>query len=97
LRAGLVKRAEDWRWGSLNRWLDAPEREPHLLSVWPLSRAPRGVERANTPLTAVELKAVRISVNRRSPFGGETWVQRISQQLNLQSTIRPRGRPKKES
>ena len=45
LRAGLVKRAEDWRWGSLNRWLDAPERDPHLLSPWPIPRAPRWVER----------------------------------------------------
>ena len=97
LRAGLVKRAEDWRWGSLNRWLDDPEREPQLLSPWPIPRAPRWIERVNTPLTAAELKAVRTSVNRGSPFGGETWVQRISQQLNLQSTIRPRGRPKKES
>jgi putative transposase len=97
LRAGLVKRAEDWRWGSLNRWLDDPERLPHLLSPWPIPRAPRWVERVNTPLTAAELKAVRTSVNRGSPFGGETWVQRISQQLNLQSTIRPRGRPRKES
>ena len=97
LRAGLVKRAEDWRWGSLNRWLDAPERDPQLLSAWPIPRAPRWVERVNTPLTTAELKAVRTSVNRGSPFGGETWVQRISQQLNLQSTIRPRGRPRKES
>jgi putative transposase len=36
-------------------------------------------------------------VNRGAPFGDETWVQKISQELNLQSTIRPRGRPKKES
>ncbi len=41
LRAGLVKRAEEWRWGSLNRWLEKPERDPHLLSPWPLARAPR--------------------------------------------------------
>jgi putative transposase len=26
LRAGLVRRAEDWKWGSLNRWLEEPER-----------------------------------------------------------------------
>jgi putative transposase len=38
LRAGLVKRAEDWRWGSLSRWLEEPEREPRLLSAWPIAR-----------------------------------------------------------
>jgi len=97
LRAGLVRRAEDWTWGSLSRWLDEPEREPRLLSAWPIARSPRWAERVNRPLTAAELKAVRHSVNRGSPFGDENWVQAISRHLNLQSTLRPRGRPKKES
>ena len=97
LRAGLVKRAEDWRWGSLSRWLDDVERDPRLLSPWPIARSARWAERVNQALTAAELKAVRTSVNRGAPFGDETWVQKISQELNLQSTIRPRGRPKKES
>ena len=38
LRAGLVGRAEDWTWGSLNRWLKEPERKPRLLSAWPIAR-----------------------------------------------------------
>jgi len=97
LRADLVRRAEDWRWGSLNRWLHKPEREPHLLSPWPLARPPRWVERVNQPLTGAELSAVRTSVNRGTPFGDDTWVQHIARQLNLQSTLRPRGRPKNES
>jgi len=97
LRAGLVQRAEDWRWGSLARWLEEPEREPRLLSPWPMARPPRWMERVNTPLTAAELKAVRNSVNRGAPFGTEDWVQRISMQMHLDSTLRPRGRPPKES
>ena len=95
LRAGLVRRAEDWRWGSLSRWLEEPEREPRLLSAWPIARSPRWTERGNRPLTAAELKAVRNSVNRGSPFGDKNWVQAISRHLDLQSTLRPRGRPKK--
>ena len=86
LRAGLVRRAEDWRWGSLSRWLEEPEREPRLLSAWPIARSPRWTERVNRPLTAAELKAVRNSVNRGSPFGDENWVQAIARHLNLQST-----------
>jgi putative transposase len=97
LRAGLVQRAEDWRWGSLARWLEKPERDPQLLSAWPVARSPRWVERVNKPLTAAELKAVRNSVHRGAPFGDEPWVQQTSSQLNLDSTLRPRGRPKKES
>jgi hypothetical protein len=95
LRAELVRRAEDWRWGSLNRWLHKPERDPPLVSPWPLARPPRWAERVNQPLTGAELHAVRTSVNRGTPFGDQTWVQRIAQELNLQSTLRPRGRPKK--
>ena len=97
LRAGLVRQAKAWTWGSLNRWLEEPEREPRLFSAWPISRSPRWAERVNKPLTAAELKAVRNSVHRGSPFGDENWVQAIAQNLNLQSPLRPRGRPKKES
>jgi len=32
LRAGLVSDAQDWKWGSLWRWLRKPEPEPKLLS-----------------------------------------------------------------
>jgi len=38
LRAKLVDRAEDWRWGSLWRWQQKPEPDPKLLSPWPLAR-----------------------------------------------------------
>jgi putative transposase len=81
----------------LSRWLEEPEREPRLLSAWSIARSPRWTERVNRPLTAAELKAVRNSVNRGSPFGDENWVQAIARRLNLQSPLRPRGRPQKES
>jgi putative transposase len=78
---------------TLSRWLEEPEREPRLLSAWPIARSPRWTERVNRPLTATELKAVRNCVNRGSPFGDENWVQAIARNLNLQSTLRPRGKP----
>jgi putative transposase len=96
-RAGLVQRAEDWRSGSFNRWLHEPERDPRRLTPWPMTRPRRWAERVNKRLTTAELHAVRTSVNRGTPLGDETWVQRIARQLNLQSTLRPRGRPKNES
>jgi putative transposase len=46
------------------------------------------------PQTDVELLALRQCVNRGSPFGSERWQQRAIQTLGLESTIRPRGRPK---
>ena len=94
LRAGLVRRAEDWRWGSLWRWLQKPEPEPPLLSAWPLARLPGWVKRVNQPLSAAELTAVQRCVQRGQPLGDPGWVESIARRLNLESTMRPRGRPR---
>jgi len=93
LRAGLVKRAELWRWGSLWRWLQPSEPEPPLLSPWPIPRLPRWVDRVNEPLTAQELKSIRRSVQRGRPFGEDAWLETCVKRLQLESTLRPRGRP----
>ncbi len=92
LRAGLVQNAENWRWGSLWRWLQRPEPDPKLLSPWPIARLPNWVGRVNEPLTKHELEAVRLSAQRGRPLGDDGWVEAIARRLNLESTMRPRGR-----
>ena len=105
LRAGLVEagsggsggRAEDWPWSSL--WLStygAPaDGEAPELSDWPVDR-PRGwAARVNRPQTDAELAALRRSVERGCPFGGAAWVKRTASRLGLDTTLRPRGRPRK--
>ena len=94
LRAGLVDRAEEWRWGSLWRWLQKREPDPKLLSPWPLSRLPGWAARVNEPLTKQELDAVRLSAQRGQPLGDDRWVKSIAKRLKLESTMRPRGRPR---
>ncbi len=93
LRAGLVRRAETWRWGSLWRWLQQPEPEPRLLSAWPVARMPGWVNRVNASLTDSELESIRRSVQRSRPFGEASWVESTAKRLGLHSTLRPRGRP----
>jgi putative transposase len=97
LRAGLVERAEEWKWGSLSRWLATPEPEPKLLSPWPVPRSPQWDERVNATLSEKEMQTIRRCVNRGSPFGGRQWVDTVSRRLGLETTLRCRGRPKKES
>jgi len=92
-----VDRAEDWRWGSLWRWQQKPEPYAKLLSPWPLPRLPKWVARVNDPLTKKELDAVRLSAQRGRPLGDDVWVESIASRLNLESTIRPRGRQKVRS
>jgi len=94
LRGGLVARAEEWRWGSLWRWLQRSEPEPKLLSPWPMARLSNWINRVNEPLGERELAAVRQSVRRSNPLGGKTWVESIAERLGIESTLRPQGRPR---
>ncbi|MEZ6060538.1 MAG: transposase [Planctomycetaceae bacterium] len=94
-RANLVARAEDWRWSSLYRWHSGTAKDKALLSAWPLPRRPGWIEHVNAPQTEAELSALRRSVTRGCPFGGESWCDRVVRQLGLETTLRPRGRPRK--
>jgi len=96
LRANLAERAEDWRWGSLYRWLRGTAQEASLLSAWPLRRLAGWVEEVNAPQTEAELAAVRRAVNRGCPFGETSWSERMVARLGLESTLRPQGRPRKQ-
>jgi REP-associated tyrosine transposase len=95
LRAGLVRRAEAWRWSSL--WHRLQQQAPEdRLSAWPV-RMPRDwVAHVNRPQTEREVEALRVAVNRGSPFGSETWQKQTAKRLGLDYTLRHRGRPKKE-
>jgi putative transposase len=94
VRPGLVKRAEDWRWGSLwRRQAGSPEQRA-LLADWPIPRPARWVERVNQPVTPKELAGVRRSLVKVCPFGDPIWTERMAAQLGLAHTLRDRGRPK---
>ena len=97
LRANLVQRAEDWRWGSLYRWRHGSVKENALLAAWPLRRLANWTEEVNTPQTEPELTALRRAVNRGCPFGEAVWSDQTVRRLGLESTLRPLGRPKKNN
>ena len=94
LRANLARKAQQWRWGSLFRWQRNSAEDRQLLAAWPLPRQAGWIEHVNAPQTELELLAVRRSVQRGMPFGDEGWTQRAVRRLGLESTLRPRGRPK---
>lgn len=96
LRAQLVKRAEDWRWGSLWRWSQKMDRDPCLLSPWPISRTPNWLQRVNQPLSEQELDGLRECVSRGRPYGSQDWTQKVAQRSGLSYTLRTRGRPRKD-
>ena len=95
LRAGLIDRAENWQYGSLWEWQQKTKRDRPLLSAWPIPRTGNWVERVNQALSEQELAAVRTSVDRGRPFGGEDWVRNMAERVGLGYTLRSRGRPAK--
>ena len=46
------------------------------------------------PTGASELEDLRCSAQRGRPLGSRGWVVRVAKRLSLESTLRPRGRPK---
>lgn len=97
LRARLVKRAEDWRWGSAWRRTKGTSKQKKLLCEWPVPM-PRGYASfLNEPQTHSEVEAMRRSIKRGSPYGSNSWTGKIIEQFKLETTIRPRGRPNKGS
>jgi len=93
VRANLVTRAEEWQWSSARLWL--PGATSNLVHKSPVPRGDNWLQRVNQPQTEAEVVALRHSVDRGTPFGSKHWITRTANALGLESTTRPRGRPKK--
>ncbi len=90
LRARLVGSAKDWPWSSLS---EIRSTSP-FLHPGPLSRPDDWLSRVDEPQTPAELNTMRRCGQREAPFGDAAWVQRTAKRLGLESSLRPRGRPK---
>ena len=78
LRAGLVRRAERWRWSSLWRRIHQHGHAKPVLTEWPVQGPRDWVMWVDQPLTVNELTALRGCAQRGRPFGSEAWMQRVS-------------------
>ena len=88
---------DDWQWSSAyarfqraeeRRWLAIPD-DPPLPRNWR--------SWVNKVETEAELNSLRRSVKRGVPFGDDKWTSSSAVRLGLETTTRPRGRPKKET
>ncbi len=95
LRAGLVERAEAWPWSSLA--IRCGARKEIGLDPGP-TRLPEDWPRhVRTAIEPTEQEAIGHCLKRGCPYGSQQWVTKTVRLLGLQSTLRPRGRPKKDS
>ena len=94
LRAGLVKKAQDWRWSSLWRREYGTSKEKELLASWPMPIPKNYLDYINRPEPEKELELIRESIIKNRPFGDNRWINRMVNKFGLELTLRKPGRPK---
>jgi putative transposase len=93
LRAGLVTRAEEWRWSSLWRRLHGEGVD--LLEPWPIDCPNDWLETVNAPVEAAETETIRTAIKRGIPLGDPAWIEETAEIVGLKGRLRRPGRPKK--
>jgi putative transposase len=91
-RAKLVRRAEDWDYGSL---IEREHGHRKLLGEMYMTLDEDWVEHVNTSMRKGELDDIRNSVNRQAPLGNEIWQIETAAKYGILSTLNQRGRPRK--
>ncbi len=92
VRCGFVDSAGEWSWSSHGERVG--ERPRNITDLPPVDLPKDWGTYVNTPLTAGELDRLRQSVNRQSPYGSSVWQSHLCETLGLESTVRPKGRPR---
>ncbi len=94
-RAGLVKRAEEWRWSSVDARLHGNDGQKGLLSPWPVPEPEEYLEWLNRSQPKEEVEKIRHAIKRSKPYGSEGWVSKAVAQFGLENTVRNPWRPSK--
>ncbi len=88
-----VRKAQNWLWSSAG---NPPTKFPPVkLHGGPVLWRRNWLDWVNQPLSEAELDAMKVCISRGRPYGEELWQKRIVKRLGLESTMRPRDRPKK--
>jgi len=67
--------------------------KPVTLSDGPLPIPKNWTQLVGRKLAVADQDRISNSIRRGAPLGNPDWVKRAATELNLQSTIKPRGRP----
>ena len=103
VRAKLVPAADEYRWssyaahglGKVDELLD-PLPDYEATAGYPAVRRRRWAAYVHQTPPDAEIRSTGRSNESGLPFGQSKWVNRLAKKLNLDLTIRPRGRPRKQ-
>lgn len=88
-----VRKPQRWPWSSIGKppaGIEVPK-----LHAPPVPRGADWLDYVNQPQTEAEVLALRESVRRGRPYGTDRWTRSTARRLGLESSLRPRGRPRK--
>jgi putative transposase len=91
VRAQIVPSAKDWNWSSHRARTGVAE---SCIEKAPINLPSDWSAYVDQPLTEGELGRLQTSIQRQTPFGSPPWQKRICGELGLESTLKPKGRPK---
>ncbi len=96
-RAKLAVQPQDWPYSSLAKRMGFSENDIKL-STGPVRLSRNWLDNV-LDFAAYQQQAdeIRKCISRGRPFGDTQWIAETAGQLQLESTLRPRGRPKKGS
>jgi len=98
LAASLVQFPSDWQWSSyVHRYPaeNAAAAKPFKLAPGPLPLPKNWPEIVSQKLKQEETAELAYCIRKGAPYGDKDWTIKTAEQLNLQSTLRERGRPPK--
>ena len=88
-----IRKAQNWMWSSIGippKDTNAPEINPG-----PVKRRKDWLNWVNQPISKSERDALHLCISRGQPFGKDKWKLTTAKKLGIESSLRPRGRPKK--
>ena len=95
LRSGMVALPNDWPWSSVSRRGNESATSGPMLSIPPVPLPLDWTEQLSLEMSTATLDQIKHCIQRSCPYGDAGWVQKTAAKLSLESTLRPRGRPKK--
>ena len=93
LRARIVESSKDWQYSSL-AIRQGFDKENLSLSKGPLALPQNWDKLVDVVPNQTQLDQLQLCIKKGRPFGSDIWTTRTANRMELQSTLRPRGRPK---
>ena len=96
MRAKLVKQAGDWLWSSYRLHTGGkPEDKPLTVCRGPKALPGNWAKLVGSSMSKIETDNIQNAIKRGRPFGDTDWVIKAAAEFELESKMKPIGRPKK--